>query len=79
MNLEETLVYLSRYGKPRIGSYSSPGWHCCVEMFVTGKGIAFEVKSDFGHMTPMDAARCCQQRLEEALVQIQGNLPALKG
>ena len=79
MNLEEILIYLSQFGKPRIGIYSTQGWHCNVEMFVTGKGISFEIKSDFGHETPLAAAQCCKRRLEDTLAQIQSNLPALKG
>ncbi len=66
MPLEQSLEYLSRYGRPRVSKLSE-GWHCSVEVFVTGPGVQFEVKTGFNHATPRDAAALCCDRLNAAL------------
>jgi hypothetical protein len=69
--LDESLVELSMFGQPRLGIYNSDmTWHCSVDMFVTGQGIKFEIKSEFSHKTPMEATRVCIQRVHEALSKL---------
>jgi hypothetical protein len=67
MDLERLLIEMSRYGKVRIGQYgtSDRGWHCSMEVFIAGDGIALEVKSDHSsaNLTPLQAATQCSERL----------------
>jgi hypothetical protein len=66
MPLEDLLVKLCEFGKPRVGMYGS-GWHCHIDMHVASVGTSFEVKSEFGHGTPLVAARECANRVIETL------------
>jgi hypothetical protein len=66
MPLEDLLVKLCEFGKPRVGMYGS-GWHCHIDMHVASVGTSFEVKSEFGHRTPLVAARLCANRVIETL------------
>ena len=70
---DECLAELARYGNPRIGQYGKGnGWHANVDMIVSGKGVRFEIKSEFEHSTPNDALNVCLQRMRAALKQING-------
>ena len=70
--LEDVLMQLARWGRPRIGQYGSTdsGWHCLVDVTVTPVGITFEAKSDFNHATPISAALQCRKNLLEAVKAI---------
>ena len=76
--LEKTLELLAQFGKPRISKHDR-GWTCAVDMFVAGKGIAFEVKSDCDHPTPIEAAHVCEERLRLVLAQLTTQAPAIAG
>ena len=67
--LEELLLFLTRFGKPRCGMFGT-GWSCQVEMHVVSVGTSFEVKSDFGMETPLAAAKQCAERLIETLTKL---------
>ena len=73
-SLEENLMILSKYGKVRLSMYDE-GWYCCVNMFVTGKGVSFEVESDFGLKSPSDATCQCKERLNTQLKKLSGITP----
>jgi len=64
------LAYLAKYGEPRLGQYDR-GWHCSVNFFAPGKGVKFEIASDFGQATPLDASRQCVDRLLETLSSLR--------
>ena len=66
--LEDYLSALSRYGNPRLSKQNN-GWYCIVEMFVSGSGVQFDVKSEFGNPTPKDAAKQCLTRMSETLLK----------
>lgn len=66
MGLEEILLFLALYGKPRL-SWLTNGWYCCLDVMVTGKGVEFKIASEFDHPTPLEAVMVCKQRLEEAM------------
>lgn len=71
-SLEECLRELQMFGKPKLGVYNDAmGWHCSINMFVVGEGIAFEVKSEFNHKTPLEAAKVCIERTYSALKDLQ--------
>lgn len=69
LSTDEALNILQHYGKPKLGKYG--GWHCNVEVFVTGKGVSFEVKTDFKQSSPNLAARECLRLLLAALKDIK--------
>ena len=62
MQLEDILSYMLQFGKPRVG-YVSNGWFCKVEMNTNTKGTNFEISSEFGHSTPLAAAKECHERI----------------
>jgi hypothetical protein len=72
--LEDVLLDLAKWGRPRVGQYGSTheGWHCNVEVRVTPVGVTFEAKSDFRHETPLEAALVCRQNLRDAVKAIGG-------
>lgn len=70
VTLEDHLCALSFYGRPRV-SMTEAGWVCAVEMYVGQVGATFDVRSEFKHATPMDAARQCYSRTMETLKTIQ--------
>lgn len=65
-DLQELMIYLIRYGKPRV-SYLDGGWYCKVEMNTNTKGTQFDVASDFGNPTPIAAAKQCHERIVNAM------------
>jgi hypothetical protein len=65
-NLEQLLEAICHYGRPRL-SLLVGGWVCVVEMHVASEGASFEIKSEFNHATPGDAARMCASRIVAAL------------
>ena len=65
-DLQELIVYMVRYGKPRI-SYITDGWYCKVEMNTNTKGTQFDIASEFSHATPLAAAKECHERIVNAL------------
>ena len=71
MSLEECLTELEKYGRPRLSKVSTGGWHACIDVFVTGKGVEFEVKSEFNCKNPVESANQCYQRLVKAIKQIK--------
>jgi len=66
--LEELLIELSTYGKPRVGMFDR-GWHCNVEMNTNTVGADFKCASEFGMPTPTDAAKQCLERVLKAVEQ----------
>lgn len=70
-SLESRLLYLSKYGLPRVSMMRDGTWLCTVEVFVTGDGVQFEVKSSMDDRTPIEAVDACVARLNAALDQIQ--------
>ena len=64
--LEETVDDLCKYGKPRF-QFMGDGWYCVIEMYVQGKGIQFNVASDFKHASMLEASTVCYERLHKAL------------
>ena len=70
LTLEETMAELLKYGRPRVGVYSSDQtWHCAVEMNTNTVGATFECKSDFKQPTPTHAAKQCLERVLKAVEQ----------
>ncbi|MDR9839403.1 hypothetical protein [Herbaspirillum huttiense] len=65
-DLAEMLDQTKRYGKIRL-SRQDDGWYCCIAMNTNTTGTSFEVKSEFHHATPIEAADCCIQRMHAAL------------
>ena len=76
--LEELLTFLCNYGNPMMWKGDN-GWYCKIEVFVTGKGMKFEIGSEHKHPTPTEAVQCCIDRLREAFTAIEKNAGSLKG
>lgn len=68
-SLEALLGEMSWYGYPRLNRFES-GWHCSIDVFVSGAGVEFKVASEFKHPTARAAAEECSGRLEAALASI---------
>jgi hypothetical protein len=66
--LEELLMELKQYGKPRV-SFLGDGWYCNVEMNTNTVGADFKCASEFGISTPTDAAKQCLERVLKAVEQ----------
>lgn len=66
MELEELIIHMVRFGKPRV-SFISNGWYCKVEMNTNTSGTQFDVASEFDHPTPLSAARECHERIISAM------------
>ena len=70
LSLLDCLEEIERYGNPRV-SKDQGKWHCAVEVFVTGEGTQFKVRSDWDHKTPAEAANVCLSRLLAELKRIK--------
>ena len=70
-SIDECLIEMERYGLPKLNKVSTSGWHSHISVFVTGKGVDFEVKSDFGMKTPKAAINQCYERLVDAIKKIK--------
>jgi len=60
--LETLLLTMTAHGKPNL-SLTSTGWHCGVDMTVPHTGVAVTVRSEFNHITPLEAAQACMDRI----------------
>jgi hypothetical protein len=68
-NLEQILEELCQYGKPWLSKHNN-GWHAAIDIFVSGTGVKFEVKTEFDCPTARAAAATCSDRLTAALRSI---------
>ena len=66
--LEELLMELKHYGKPRVGMFDN-GWHCNIEMNTNTVGADFKCSSEFDIPTPTEAAKQCLERVLKAVEQ----------
>ena len=66
MTLEQILNDLWQFGEPRVGCFDS-GWHAYVKMRTNRVGSDFEVKSEFGMNTPIEATRQLAARVLDVL------------
>lgn len=69
-SLEAVLMELQKFGKPRLGVFSR-GWVCTLELAVSSIGFEAEVRSEFTHAVPIDAALQCRDRLRAQLQQLR--------
>jgi hypothetical protein len=70
--LEQLLMELKKYGKPKVGMYGSGNddtWHCSVDMNTETVGADFKCRSDFDIPTPTLAAKQCLERVLKAVEQ----------
>lgn len=65
-DLDVILTCLSKFGRPNLYNYKDGTWSCGVDMFVTAKGVSFEVKSDNDIGSPKLAAMQCVERIKAA-------------
>jgi len=68
--IEDGMLKLCEYGKPRLCSHGNGEWHCAVEMFVQGKGITFNITSEFTEKSMLIAVHVCIERLKKALTDL---------
>lgn len=71
-SLEDVLLQLAKWGKPRVTMPSDKGWYSTVEVNITPIGAKFDVASEFGMATPLAAALQCRERLLAAVKSIGG-------
>lgn len=90
--LEEILIALAKAGEP-ILLLSGKGWHCEVGFHVKAIGLTVDVRSDYAHATPTEAAQLCMERVASMQCKhgesappdsievptVGGNLPTLNG
>lgn len=69
-DLNDLLLEMCRYGKPSVGMLNL-GWACSVDMHVAAVGTNFRVESDFGHQTPIAAAKQCHARILATVKQLE--------
>jgi len=70
--LEDVLMQLAKWGRPRVTMPNDKGWYSTVEVNITPIGAKFDVASEFGMATPLAAALQCRERLLAAVRSIGG-------
>ena len=70
--LEDVLLDLAKWGRPRVSMPSGTGWYSCIDVQITPTGAKFEVASEFGMATPLAAALQCRERLMASVKAIGG-------
>lgn len=68
--LERVLDEMVKYGKPYLHCQDDKTWYCKIAVAVMGTGCTFEVASDFGQRTPLNAAQQCHERLKLAMKDV---------
>ena len=63
--LEDTLLVLAGMGRPSLRRLSK-GWYCGIELPAASVGVELEIRSEYDHPTPLDAARECLIRVNKA-------------
>lgn len=72
-SLEDVLLDLAKWGKPKVGQYGTDGtWQCSIDVNVTPTGVRFEARSDFKQVTPLAAALMCRKNLLDAVKAMGG-------
>ena len=66
---DEVLLELSKYGDPSLWK-GSLGWYCRVTVFVTGKGVKFEVVGECLE-APNEAVKNCYGLLIKAIEKVK--------
>lgn len=74
MQLDQLLYRLSMIGEILIWTNDKNLWTCKVSVFVTGKGITFEIKSIGDHEAAILATRDCYGRTIKALRDVGVNI-----
>ena len=75
-DVQSVLLFLSKYGRPRLSMTGTDlKWHCRIEMFVTGEGICFEIKTDYQQATPLNAVQKCAELMIKALDDLNKKTP----
>ena len=70
LSLQELLMELKKYGKPKVGMYGNDDtWHCTIDMNTNTVGAEFKCRSDFNHTTPIEATKQCLDRVIKAVEQ----------
>ena len=69
-DLEQLMVDLARYGKPRLSMVRPGLWHASIEMNTSAVGASFDVKAEFDHATPVEAVTTLAQRMHAALARM---------
>lgn len=67
--LEGILLTIAKHGKLSLWQLPNGSFSCRCEMRVNSVGVTFEIKSDFNHKTPTEAARLCLFRIAETLAK----------
>lgn len=70
--LEQLLEALTHAGRPRVHQFDDGTWGCTVKMHVAAAGTTFEIRSDYTHASPLEAAKQCVDRVRATLAQFGG-------
>lgn len=70
MSTDECLLELCKWGQPRLSKFDK-GWHCAIEVFVSGQGAKFEVSTKFDQETANQAVNNCYSLLIKAVNKIK--------
>ena len=71
IDTDTLLTGLSLYGKVWLFGNQQDGWKASVDMFVTGKGVTFEIKSDSKCKSPHDALTQLNNRVQQTLIDLK--------
>lgn len=69
MSVEEMLIWLLKYGKPKVIFYGK-GWGAQVDMYVNTRGTEFKISSGIEEPDPKTALIYTIERLAETLHQL---------
>lgn len=72
IDLQELLLDMQRYGRPRIHCHDDNTWSCAIDVSISPVGAKFEVRSDFKQLTPLAATTQCNERLHAAIASVKG-------
>ena len=72
LSTDECLAEMAKYGLPRVFKMDG-GWHACIDVFVTGEGVSFEVRTSFKELSPNVAVNKCLQLLMKAIEDVKNH------
>ena len=70
-DLNELLLQFQQRGLPQLHCFNDGTWTCLIKIHTAAPGTSFEIKSDYTHRSPLEAALQCQERMIEALSKLE--------
>ncbi len=74
-NLQEVIDELSKHGEVQLLRFGDGNWTCSCKRRDKSTGVSFDIQSEYTHLTHIDAALCCLERLNKTFAAANVSYP----